>query len=123
MFNERHAHSVDHSSQLSIFDAIAAARLRDRGIELATGAKGKNALLTYAREGAREIALTRLSREVTADDVQAWLMSKGFEESALGNAAGAVFKQPELWEYVRAEKSKRTTAQARRISVWRFVGV
>lgn len=114
MLNERHS-----TNQPDLFDAVAAARLRDAGMDLA--AENKKPLLVYAREGAREIALSRASREVTADDVQAYLVAKGFKESALENAAGSVFKQKGVWEYVRSIKSTRVTAHARRISVWRLV--
>jgi hypothetical protein len=111
-------HAYSHSSQPDLFDSVAAARLRDAGMTLA--AENKNPLLLYAREGAREIARGRESREVTADDVQAWLVGKGFKESALENAAGSVFRE-KCWRFVRWTTSKRPAAHARGIRVWRLV--
>lgn len=114
-----HGHSHSGYSQPDLFDAVAAARLRDAGMELA--AEKKNPLLVYAREGAREIALSRESREVTADDVQAWLVSKGFKESALENAMGSVFRE-KCWRFEnKTVMSARKAAHRRLIRVWRLV--
>lgn len=115
--------TVDHSGQATIFDAIAAAKLRDEGMELAACKKG--ALLAFAREGIKRIAMARESREVTADDVQQFLVDNDLDEGCLGNAAGSVFRNPRkgppIWHEVRRTKSKRKTAHARSIAVWKYV--
>jgi hypothetical protein len=121
-----HAHS---HAQGTIYNAIAAARARDLGMELAAGKN--NVVLEFAKEGARRIALSRDSREVSADDVQQWLVDQGLEESVLGNAAGSVFKASSkskvqgskaLWKCVGWTTSKRELAHGRGIRVWKWVG-
>lgn len=115
-----HTHSTDRSSQGTIFDAIAAAKARDEGMEIAAGKKG--ALLAFAREGAKRVALGRESREVTADDVQQYLVDNGLDEGCLGNAAGSVFRGSD-WTFTgRTQLSKRKAAHRRIIRVWKYVG-
>lgn len=108
-------------TQSTIFDVIAAAKARDSGMELAASGK-PGALLTFARDGAKRVALRRDSREVTADDVQQYLVDNDLDEGCLGNAAGSVFKDRKQWQYVRHTQSKREAAHARMIAVWRYVG-
>lgn len=106
--------------QVTIFDAMASRRLKERGMELAAAAK--QPLLTLARIGAAEIARRRDSRCVTADDVQQFLVDEGLDEGSLGNAAGSVFKDRTVWKFEGYEKSKRELAHARVIAVWRYIG-
>lgn len=105
--------------QSTIFDQIAARRLADQGIERA--ARGKGAVLELARRGAVEIARSRSSHTVTADDVQAWLVGKGIDEGTLGNAAGSVFRGSR-WRYTgRTVKSQRPASHGRLIRVWELI--
>lgn len=116
------SHSISRMTeavQTTIFDAIRANRLADAGVERA--ARGKGPLLDLARRGAVEIARSRESKTVTADDVQAWLVRQGIEESKLGNAAGSVFRGPQ-WRYTGVTvKSQRPASHGRLIRVWELV--
>jgi hypothetical protein len=95
-----------------------ARRKRNAGIGLAADARAE--LLSKVREGVRDLARKRKGGEVTADDAQEWLIANGHAESALGNAAGAIFRDGHFQCTGKAIKSKRTEAQARRVMVWRL---
>ncbi len=101
---------------LPLFDAAESQRHAEIGIAIASD--NRSAVLMHAKSIAREIALSRMSREVTSDDVNARLTLG--QHKALGNAAGGIFKGRE-WEFVGTIKSTRIAAHARLISVWRLV--
>lgn len=107
-------------AQSTIFDAIAANEAADRGI--ARAAKHNTTVLEAAKQKAIEIG--RLKGEVTADDVQAALMEAGWREEDLGNAAGAVFRNPKiwLWDDNRTVKSTRVKRHGALIRVWKYIG-
>jgi len=75
-------------TQMSIFDLPMGIELANKGIALAADNKGE--LVTRGRDIALRIAATR--GEVTADDVQYELAKEGVSVKALGNAAGAIFR-------------------------------
>ena len=107
------------TEQTTIFDAIAANRLADQGIEHA--ARGKGAVLALARRGAVEIAQRRPNHTVTADDVNAWLVTQGIDEGELGNAAGSVFRNNKQFHCIGTVMSERPAAHGRLIRVWRLI--
>jgi len=111
---------MDSTGQISIFDAIAAREAAERGITLAAGKHA--ALLAIAREAARDIALERPSRTVTADDVQAWLAdSIGYDEGSLENAMGSVFRGKHwYWDGFSVVKSQRPKSHGRLLRVWKL---
>lgn len=105
--------------QPNLFDAAASDAAKRAGMLQA--AERKEALLAFARRLAVEIALSRPSREVTADDVQAALVSRGISERALGNAAGSLFAG-DAWRWTgRWEMSRRVHAHRNPLRVWRYV--
>jgi len=98
-----------------IFDAIEADRLKHEGMHRA--AHAKSALLEMARDRARRIAQEQ--GEVTMDDVMQRLVHEGIDPTALGPAAGSVFKNAE-WEFTgRFVKSARITNHSRLLRVWK----
>ena len=99
------------NTQTTIFDAIAAREAKDRGLTRAS----KNPLLPVAQ--AIAIELGRKQSLVTADDVQAALMEKGYPEGSLGNSAGAIFSKAK-WEWIAYTKSKRVIGHGNIISQW-----
>lgn len=107
------------TEQLSIFDAIESQRHRDDGMALA--ADNRAALLHEAREIAKDLA--KYGREISADDVQAELVKRGYGVKALGNAAGSLFAGRD-WQWTgRRVKSKRIHAHANELKTWRLVNI
>lgn len=93
-------------------------RLRDEGIEAA--ALTRSDVLSVAKRVARQIALSRPNRELTADAVQAVMIGLGFTPAQLGNAAGAIFRG-KAWVWTgRVVKSSRKSNRARILRVWRL---
>lgn len=105
---------------LTIFDALRGESLKTQG--MASAAKNKAWLLDLAREKAREIALSRVSREVTADDVHEALFRAGHKPEHLGNAAGSIFRG-RCWQFTgRYVRSQRPSNHSRDIKVWFYTG-
>src|SRR5262245_44187594 len=99
-----------------IFDAEKSEALKREGMAL--GASPRLDVLSYARSIAKEIALRRASRTVTADDVGRELKARGIE--SLGPAGGSLFKTPE-WQWTGDYvKSHRITNHSRMLRVWRY---
>ncbi len=101
-------------TQMSIFDLPTGIELANKGIALAADNKGE--LVTRGREIALRIAATR--GEVTADDVQYELAKEGVSVKALGNAAGAIFRDRRFKFTGRMAKSTRIHAHGNLLRVW-----
>jgi len=101
-------------TQMSIFDLPTGIELANKGIALAADNKGE--LVTRGRNIALRIAATR--GEVTADDVQYELAKEGVSVKALGNAAGAIFRDRRLRWTGRMAKSTRIHAHGNLLRVW-----
>ncbi len=101
-------------TQMSIFDLPMGIELANKGIALAADNKGE--LVTRGREIALRIAATR--GEVTADDVQYELAKEGVSVKALGNAAGAIFRDRRFKFTGRMAKSTRIHAHGNLLRVW-----
>ena len=103
-----------------LFDLLEANQLKETGMTNAMNGS-KHLLLDRARHVAKQIAMLRDSRTVSADDVFKALAEEGITES-LGNAAGSLFRGSE-WEFTGERiKSRRISNHAREIKVWRYVG-
>jgi hypothetical protein len=88
---------------------------KEVGIERASSIREE--ALEYAKAIAYEIAMGRVSRECTIDDVQRVLMPENIK---LGMAAGAVFRDKGVWEFTgRYAKSPRVSNHARHNKIWR----
>jgi hypothetical protein len=83
-------------------------QLKLRGMTLA--AAKRNADLEWARAHLVKLAMSRPSREVSADD------AAGFK---LGNAAGSLFKCPE-WLFVRFKLSETESRRCGVQRIWRL---
>lgn len=105
------------TSQPTLFDAPTSEAAKTAGIDQAASNHGS--LLAYARTVAREIALRRADHTCTADDVALALEERGISCRALGNAAGALFRDGWQWTG-RFEKSARVHAHANLLRVWRL---
>jgi len=101
-------------TQMSIFDLPMGIELANKGIALAADNKGE--LVTRGRDIALRIAATR--GEVTADDVQYELAKEGVSVKALGNAAGAIFRDRRFKFTGRMAKSTRIHAHGNLLRVW-----
>jgi hypothetical protein len=101
-------------TQMSIFDLPTGIELANKGIALAADNKGE--LVTRGRNIALRIAATR--GEVTADDVQYELAKEGVSVKALGNAAGAIFRDRRFKFTGRMAKSTRIHAHGNLLRVW-----
>ncbi len=101
-------------TQMSIFDLPMGIELANKGIALAADNKGE--LVTRGRNIALRIAATR--GEVTADDVQYELAKEGVSVKALGNAAGAIFRDRRFKFTGRMAKSTRIHAHGNLLRVW-----
>lgn len=99
-----------------LFDAVAGERAKQEG--MARAADNRAVLLEMARGFAHQHAL--LHGTVTADDVARQMAVHGFSPSALGPAAGSLFKTSE-WEWTgEYVKSIRVSNHSRMIRVWRL---
>jgi hypothetical protein len=90
-------------------------QLRDDGI--AQAAQSRSGLLRLARQVARELSLSH--GETNSDQVAAALEMQSIDSTALGNAAGAIFRG-KGWTFVRYIKSVRLSRHANKIGVWKF---
>lgn len=107
------------SDRFPLFDAIAANQAADAGMKRA--ADHNRDVLEFAKQKAIEIGRRQMT--VTADDVQRALIDAGYREHDLGNAAGSVFKNRDLWRYNgRTVKSRRVSSHGRLIREWEYVG-
>jgi hypothetical protein len=109
---------ANNPAQATVFDAIAAREAAEAGMDLA--ATNNRPLLIIARQLAVEIG--RRKGRVTADDVQAALIDRGYPESSLGNAAGSVFRGGQWRWNGETVKSTRVASHGRLIRVWEYVG-
>lgn len=100
------------------FDGDAGERAKRDGMDLA--AKNRAKLLERVRMALVNIALSRASREATADDAQAWLIAAGYRPHQLGNAAGSLFLKEDWLFTGRWRKSLRVTNHARQNRIWRL---
>lgn len=99
--------------QLAIcFDATESEKRRDIGMQLAAANQGRP--LDAARQIAREIAT---ENGITADDVVKEMVRRGYNEHALGNSAGSLFRTGE-WRPGGLRKSERVHAHANLLRVW-----
>ena len=104
---------------MDLFDLAEAQRLKEEG--MASAAANKHDLLKHARHVAKQIAMLRDSRTVTADDVSRAFAREGITDS-LANAAGSIFRGKD-WEFTGERvNSQRKTNHSREIKVWRYVG-
>tara|TARA_R100000988_G_C4004954_1_gene171841 strand:+ start:1901 stop:2242 length:342 start_codon:yes stop_codon:yes gene_type:complete len=106
------------NEQPNIFDFIEAKHLKEKG--MATAANSRNELLKVARDCAIWYAKHQGFGICTADDVAKVMTDRGYTYSDLGNAAGSIFKAND-WNFTGSYvKSKKVSAHARDIKVWRL---
>lgn len=107
---------------MTLFDHAEAERRKVAGIAAATSPEHRKAVLAAAQQAAFELA--QRFGEVDSDMVAARVESMGFDYAALGNAAGATFKNaphPYKWVWTgRARASERVSTHGRVIRVWRL---
>ncbi len=101
-----------------IFNLEEGERLKERGINLAQ--LKRRDLVEIAREIAVRLALSRLSLEVTCDDVRAEMMRQGYDPALLGMAWGSVFRDRLSWRHMGYTKTQRVSSHARPIGRWRL---
>lgn len=100
------------------YSLFAGALARDEG--MAQAAACRNPLVDKVRRHLRHLAAERADRLVTADDAYKFLEAIGESESALGAAAGSIFRSPE-WEATGCwTPSTRVSNHARPVRVWRL---
>jgi len=102
----------------NLFDLAEAQRLRDTGINAATEPAHRREMLHYAREIARRICLQ--AGKATSDDVAEAMHADGIPYDALGNAAGAVFKDKMFVATGEYRQSTRIASHARIVRVWKL---
>lgn len=99
---------------MTMSDALEAQRRRNAG--MAAAENGREWLLAQAQRCARHAA--QVYGTVHADDVAIWMANRGMDYSALGNAAGSVFRGMEWTGQV--VRSERPSTHGRIIRVWRL---
>lgn len=104
------------SQAMLVFDSGRANKAAEQGIDAAKQARAE--LFILACDIAERIARER--GEVTMDDVQARLIELGHHPRDLGPAAGAIFRNPKKWGFVRMTKSKRVSNHGSDLRVWRL---
>jgi len=106
-------------SNLRLFDEKMSERLKQDGMARAEG-NAKSAL-ELARDIAKKIALSRVSRRCTADMVGRQLQA-AHDIDTLGPAAGSLFKTKD-WKFTGDfVQSKRVTNHSRLLRVWEYIG-
>lgn len=104
--------------QTNLIDFIESKRLKEQG--MAQAAENRSELLAIARDCAIWYARYLGHGTCTADDVAQAMHSRGYNYSDLGNAAGSIFKGAD-WNFTGTYvKSKKVSAHARDIKVWRL---
>lgn len=101
-----------------VFDADAGELLKAQG--MARAAVNRAGLVDLARQIAVKVALSRPSREFTADDIQEGIIAAGYSDRALGPAAGAVFLDKRFESTGRLEPSRRACNHRHCNRVWRL---
>ena len=97
------------------FSLFAGEHLKDHGIDRAS--RSREALVQEARAIAIRIARTR--GEVTYDDVYIEMLKRGLQPEHIGNAAGSIFRDPQIFSFTgRWAKSTRISNHARVNRVW-----
>lgn len=110
--------SPERKSPRMMFDAERGERAKDYGMDLA--ATNRRELLEAARDAMVELAGSRYSREVDADDISSWLIDQGINPSRLGPATPSVFRD-EMWEFTgRWRNSERVSNHRRAFRIWRL---
>ena len=105
------------------FDAVTFSRplgeqAKTAGME--TAALYRTELLERVRAALVAIALSRESREATADDGQAWLIANGYQPDDLGPAAGSMFPLRD-WQFTgKWRKSARVSNHAHQNRLWKL---
>ncbi len=93
---------------------------RKKAEGMTASARARNELLEEARDIARHIGRYSPEHLCTSDDVAQTFLQRGLKYADLGNAAGSIFKGKE-WEFSgRYTKSRRVSAHARDIKIWRL---
>lgn len=105
------------TQQSMIFDQAEGERRKVAGMNLA--ANHRSGLLAHIRGEMVLIARVRPDGCCTSDDVHEWLRIWDYPEGCIGNGMGSMFLSSD-WEPVGTVKSKRPSAHARRITVWRL---
>ena len=98
------------------FDLEAGLAAKEAGIKLA--ARRRKIMLGAAQNIANVIALSNRDG-ITSDDVLWEMADLDYDTSALGNAAGAIFRGPQ-WECIGWRPSKRVSNHGRAIRVWKL---
>lgn len=102
------------SRPLAVFDPVASAQLKDRGMTLA--AENADAPLAVARRLAREIA-QKGDGTCDADQVAVQMAARGVPP---GPWCGSIFKNGE-WQFTgQRRRSGQVSNHAREIRVWRL---
>jgi hypothetical protein len=102
------------------FDPALAEKWKREKMAAAAASPAHQELLNLLRPALRAIALARSpDRCVTADDAQKWLVDRGYEAGALGNAAGSLFKGGE-WKLIGYRMSDRVSRHRNRVGIWQL---
>lgn len=107
-----------------LFDLAESERRKREGMARASNADARKDMLDTARQIARTLAMTRLSRECHADEVQS-VMVEDYGDDAiqtLGNAAGSIFKGGSWENTGKRVKSERVRNHRNYLFVWRYTG-
>jgi len=103
------------------FEFDPAQFLKHRGRRRRKEESSHSRILLIARQIARRFARRHPFRLCTSDDVVEGLLKYGYCPSALGHAAGLVFRT-EDWADTRFRvKSRRATSRGRELKVWQLV--
>ncbi len=101
------------------FDPALAERYKREAMASASSSIAHQELLDLLRSALITIARSRPDRTATADDAQACLLGHGHSPSALGNAAGSLFRSAE-WVLVGYRPSERVSRHGNRIGIWQL---
>lgn len=99
------------------FDLFEGRKLRDEGMALAADSKAQ--ILLVAKQIANRLARASANGTCDIDQVQAEMIKLDLD---LGMAAGSVFKGKD-WAYFGLKPTARKTSHARKIVIWKWVGV
>jgi len=103
----------------AVFDLAMGEELKASALDDAENRKAK--ALKLGRSLVRKAALSRSGRIATADDAALGFVRAGLPADYLGNAAGALFREP-CWEFTGSWiPSQRVSNHARSNRVWRLV--
>lgn len=103
-----------------LLDLAEGLHRKEAGMNIA--AENNATILVEAKNVARDLGRRNRKRAISADNVMEVMVSRGYGQKCLGNAAGSLFSGRD-WQWSGDRiKSKRPHAHANELKTWYYLG-